>query len=60
MIYAYEDPYQDWEAYEADRAKADEGDLHCDECGERIWDVWYDIEGVIYCPECIRDRRRVR
>ena len=60
MIYAYENPYADWEAYEADREEIDARDMHCDECGERIWDEWYDMDGTVFCPECMEKRRHVR
>lgn len=58
MIYAHEDPFIDWERYEEDRERQDDKALHCDECGERIWEDYYEIDGVIYCPDCIEEKRR--
>lgn len=31
----------------------------CDICGEKIQDEYlYDIDGMIYCDECLRDKFR--
>lgn len=53
----------DWEAiYE--KHKDDEpfdDTLKCDECGETIqpFDGYYDIEGQIYCEDCILNFHKI-
>ena len=35
--------------------------VHCDECGEPIYDDFYwNIDGDCLCEECMNDRYRVR
>ena len=50
MIYKFEDPCVDWEAYCEDRER---DSLYCENCGEPIYDRVYTIDGSIYCRECV-------
>jgi len=54
-----DDPVRDAEAY-SDYLEDEEKDLPvCDRCGERITeDHYYQIDGDIWCPDCV-DRCRV-
>lgn len=43
-----------------DPAKVDppeepKAERHCDKCGDAIWGNYFDFEGDIYCPECVKD-----
>ena len=40
------------------RCVEDDGALHCELCGGVLWDEYYDIDGMLICPECINDSRR--
>ena len=32
-----------------------EAERYCEECGEPIWGNYYDVDGFIYCPDCMRE-----
>ena len=52
------DNYQRWLHYERDKENWLKSRPICSCCGEHIQDEEaYDIDGQLYCPECISDRR---
>ena len=55
MMYT-DDPIADAEAYLDEQAKYEERFPVCTICGEHILDDnLYDIEGEIYCEECLKE-----
>ena len=52
------DNYQRWLHYERDKENWLKSRPICSCCGEHIQDEEaYDIDGQLYCPECIRQRK---
>lgn len=58
-MYQYtDDPARDWDAYCREQEKQLEKLPRCSMCGERIQDVVYDIDGNLYCDDCIFDCKK--
>lgn len=55
MPYKFEDPIIDWDAYEADREKEDENFPCCDQCGDVIYEMKFEINDETLCEECVRE-----
>ena len=57
MIFAFtDDPVRDADNYFEQKDRELEDLPECDCCGERIQeDYYYNIAGLKYCPDCIRD-----
>lgn len=63
MIYRYEDPIADWDAYigdveeKAKREKAEEPKHPiCSDCGCEITDEYmFQVNGQNYCEQCMND-----
>ena len=52
------DNYQRWLHYERDKENWLKSRPLCSCCGEHIQDEEaYDIDGQLYCPECIKQRK---
>jgi formylmethanofuran dehydrogenase subunit E len=53
-----DDPVADFERWDAKKQKEVEALPKCDECGEHIQEeCYYDIEGNVYCEECIASHK---
>lgn len=50
MIPDYNDLF---DAYDRKQAREEARLPHCDCCGEPIWEKYYEINGEIYCEECL-------
>ena len=53
------DPYEQFLRRERLRYEKEKMMPKCDDCGEPIaGDIYYEIGGVRYCPECLEGYRR--
>ena len=50
-----DNPIKDYLIYDAERS---EGVLRCSDCGEPIYDDYYDICGEPICEDCILNYKR--
>lgn len=57
-MYRTDDPAADFDRYDREQAKAEAKLPHCDICGNAITDHYYNINGEIYCEECLDDNFR--
>ena len=58
MLYYSQNLNDDINAYEREQEKGEENALHCDICGEVIWEDYYDFNGEIWCENCVEKHRR--
>lgn len=54
-MYRTDDPVADFDRYDRDRADEESRLPHCDCCGCAISNYYWDINGEIYCEECLND-----
>lgn len=52
--YFSNDPISDFHRYEAERQREIEKLPVCCDCGDHIQDDLYDIDGDLYCEDCMR------
>lgn len=58
-MYYTDDPIADFDRYEAEREAQLDRLPKCDICGEPIQDDYlYDINGDIFCEECLKGKFR--
>ena len=50
-----EDPARDWENHCADVERELMKYPKCHRCGERLTDYLYDVDGYLYCADCMDD-----
>ena len=55
-MYRTDDPVADFDRYDRDRADKESRLPHCDCCGNAISDHYWNINGEIYCEECLNDK----
>lgn len=57
-IYRTDDPITDFHRHDAEQEKMLESCEGCDKYGDAIQDDhYYNIDGIIYCPNCIDECR---
>ena len=54
-MYRTDDPVADFDRYDRDRADKESRLPHCDCCGCAISNHYWNINGEIYCEECLND-----
>lgn len=57
-MYRTDDPAADFDRYDRYQAKEEAKLPHCDRCGCAIDDHYYNINGDIFCKECLDDEFR--
>ena len=58
MVYRTNDPVADFLRRDRDQQEWEDSLPRCDRCGEIIDDYVYEIDGLIYCMECMDDKYR--
>lgn len=58
MVYRTNDPVADFLRRDREQQEWEDSLPHCDRCGEIIDDYVYEIDGLIYCMECMDDKYR--
>ena len=53
-----DNPLNDFLRHDADQNEALEDSPRCSDCGEPIYDEYYDICGDYICEDCIRNYKR--
>lgn len=53
-----DDLARDWDAYCEEQERQAERLPKCSQCGERIYDDVYDIDGELWCEDCIHECKR--
>lgn len=56
--YRTNDPVADFLRRDREQQEWEDSLPHCDRCGEIIDDYVYEIDGLIYCMECVDDKYR--
>lgn len=52
-----DDPYADFDRYDAIMASREAMLPQCEDCGEPIHDdIYYEVDGEILCEKCMHDR----
>lgn len=54
MFYRTDDPVADFARLDAEEAAYEARLPHCDNCGEAIYETYFDINGEILCEDCLR------
>ena len=54
-MYRTDDPVADFDRYDREQAREEAKLPHCDCCGCAISDRYWNINGEIYCEECLND-----
>lgn len=57
-MYRTDDPVADFDRYDREQAKEKAKLPHCDCCGCVIYDHYWNINGEIYCEDCLNDEFR--
>lgn len=57
-MYRTDDPVADFERYDSEQAREEARLPHCDCCGNVIRDHYWNINGEIYCEDCLNDNFR--
>ena len=52
-----DNPARDWDAYCEAQEREAERHPRCSKCGERINEWVYDLDGDLFCEDCIDDFR---
>lgn len=56
-----DDPYADFDRWDAEQARAEARLPQCEGCGESISDDdYYEIENEILCEDCMKERYKKR
>lgn len=53
-----DDPARDWDAYCDEQERQEERLPKCSQCGEPIYDYVYDIDGELWCEDCIHESKQ--
>lgn len=51
------DAFDDFDRYDAECAKAEAKQPHCDWCGEAMWEYYYQIGNDKVCDRCVEECR---
>ena len=52
-MFRTDDPIADFERYDREQAEHEATLPHCDECGEAIYESYYEIHNELICDKCI-------
>lgn len=59
MFYRTDDPFADFDRWDAEQTAKLEKLPKCEECGEPIQDdCYYEINGECVCPECLDNNHK--
>ena len=57
-MYITDDPIADFNRYDKEKSEREDKCPHCHDCGEPIFDEYYEFDGRILCTECVRGYRK--